>query len=54
MFGALEEDDFADNLTIPSDIDVTEPLNVKNYSFGNANDTFQQDLLSALASPVDG
>lgn len=45
------EDDFADNLTIPSDLEVAEPLETQGYSFGNSKDTFQQELVSAFDSP---
>jgi hypothetical protein len=44
------EDGFADNLSIPSDVEVAEPLNELVAAPGGEEDTFQQSLLSSLSS----
>jgi len=44
------EDGFADNLSIPSDVEVAEPLNERVAAPGGAEDTFQQSLLASLSS----
>lgn len=41
---------FADNLSIPSDIEVAEPLNELIAAPGGTKDSFQQSLLASLSS----
>ena len=50
MFGP-SEDGFADNLTIPKDVDVAKPLNELDAATGKADDAFQQSILAALSIP---
>ena len=50
MFGP-DNDDFADHLTIPTDIEVAEPRPQMQAAPGTGIDSFQGDLLTALATP---
>ncbi len=50
MFGP-SEDGFADNLTIPANVELTEPLSELNTSPGEEEDAFQQSLLVSLSTP---
>ncbi len=45
------EDGFADNLSIPENIQIAEPLDELMTELRKANDSFQQALLAALGSP---
>ncbi len=47
MFGP-SEDKFANNLTIPNNIDITEPKNWSEESSSSQEDTFQRSLLDTL------
>jgi hypothetical protein len=49
MFGP-SEDGFADNLSIPTDVEVTEPIREFEAAPGKAEDAFQRSLLTSLAS----
>lgn len=54
MFASMlgpSEDGFADNLIVPSNIEITEPQNELMAEPGGAKDSFQQNLLSAIGSP---
>lgn len=53
MFGP-SEDHFADNLTIPTNIEIAEPLKMKEGSWGGPEDVFQTALLEALQKPGSG
>jgi hypothetical protein len=44
------EDGFSENLTIPSDVEVAEPLNEPFAEPRGAEDTFKQSLLASLSS----
>lgn len=44
-----DKDDFADNLTIPADIEVATPLPERPHEPGSAIDPFQKSLLDSLA-----
>lgn len=48
------EDGFADELTIPGNIDVSEPLNELQRSPGGPEDSFQTRLLAALQTQSNG
>ncbi len=50
VFGP-SDDGFADNLSIPNDIEVAEPQSELDAEPGASEDTFQQSLVAALASP---
>lgn len=47
------EDSFADNLTIPEGIEITEPIG-RDVKAGNQSDSFQKAVLTALAQPGAG
>ena len=51
MVSAPSEDGFADNLTIPDNIEIAEPLNKLSAKPGEASDSFQKALLAALDIP---
>ena len=44
-----DKDDFADNLTIPTDIEVATPLSERSHEPGGATDSFQKSLLDSLS-----
>ena len=44
-----DKDDFADNLTIPTDIEVATPLSERPHESGSGIDPFQKSLLDSLA-----
>lgn len=46
-------DGFADELTIPENIEIAEPMDEFLAARGEADDSFQNALLAALASPGD-
>ena len=50
VFGP-SEDGFTDNLVIPENIEIAEPLNELSPEPENVEDPFQQALLAALESP---
>ncbi len=52
VFGP-SEDGFADNLTIPDNIEIAEPLDWGEESRGGPEDAFQSRLLVALEKPGD-
>lgn len=56
MFAAFGtgEDGFADDLTIPADIEVSEPLEETEAEPGGEEDAFQRDLMRALETPASG
>ena len=50
MFGT-SDDGFADQLIIPDNIEISQPLDWDEESQGRPGDTFQSSLLAALATP---
>jgi len=50
LYGLLQasHDDFADNLMIPTDIEVNEPLERSRNNVVDHNDTFQKEMILAL------
>ena len=56
MFSSMSgpsEDGFADNLAIPENIEIAEPLDELDVVPGGARDAFQESLLTALSSHGD-